>query len=95
MLEKVFEAIKINNLTLKNRFVVPAMVSKYCTTDGYATEQYIAYHEAKAKGGWGLIIAEDYRIAPNVGASAELPGLFTEEHIKSHSELTERVHAAG
>ena len=75
--------------------VVPAMVTKYCTVDGFATEQYISYHEAKAKGGWGLIIAEDYRIAPNTGASAILPGLFTEEHIQSHRELTRRVHAAG
>lgn len=95
MLEKVFEPITIKGVTLKNRFVVPAMVSKYCTADGFATEQYIAYHERKAQGGWGLLIAEDYRIAPNVGASAILPGLFTEEHIRSHSELTRRVHAAG
>ncbi len=95
MLKKVFESITINELTLKNRFVVPAMVSKYCTVDGFATEQYIAYHEAKAKGGWGLIIAEDYRISPNAGASAILPGLFTEEHVQSHTELTKRVHAAG
>ena len=95
MLKKVFEPITINGLTLKNRMVVPAMVTKYCTIDGFATEQYISYHEAKAKGGWGLIIAEDYRIAPNTGASAILPGLFTEEHIQSHHELTKRVHAAG
>ena len=60
MLKKIFEPITINQLTLKNRLVVPAMVSKYTTQDGFATEQYIAYHEAKAKGGWGLIIAEDY-----------------------------------
>lgn len=95
MLKKIFEPITINQLTLKNRLVVPAMVSKYTTQDGFATEQYIAYHEAKAKGGWGLIIAEDYCINPHAGASAILPGLYTEEHIKSHSELTRRVHAAG
>lgn len=95
MLEKVFEPITINQLTLKNRFVVPAMVSKYTTKDGFATEQYIAYHEAKAKGGWGLIIAEDYCINPHAGASAILPGLYTEDHIKSHAALTARVHAAG
>ena len=59
MLKKVFEPITINGLTLKNRMVVPAMVTKYCTVDGFATEQYISYHEAKAKGGWGLIIVEN------------------------------------
>ena len=95
MLEKIFEPITINHLTLKNRLVVPAMVSFYCPEDGMATEQYIAYHEAKARGGWGLIIAENYRINPQSGYAARLPGLFTEAHIKSHSELTRRVHAAG
>lgn len=95
MLTRIFEPITINHLTLKNRLVVPAMVSFYCPNDGMASEQYIAYHEAKAKGGWGLIIAEDYRINPHAGASRNLPGLFTEEHIKSHSELTRRVHEAG
>lgn len=95
MFERIFSPITINHLTLKNRLVVPAMVSKYTTKDGFATEQYIAYHEAKAKGGWGLIIAEDYRINPQAGASVELPGLFTDEHIKSHTELTRRVHEAG
>lgn len=95
MLERIFEPITINKLKIKNRLIVPAMVSFYCSNDGMATEQYIAYHEAKAKGGWGLIIAEDYRVSPHVGASRNLPGLFTEEHVKSHSELTRRVHEAG
>ena len=95
MFKRVFEPIQINKLKIKNRLVVPAMASFYCMSDGMATEQYIAYHEAKAKGGWGLIIAEDYRINPKSGASKKLPGLFTEAHIHSHSELTKRVHEAG
>lgn len=49
---KVFEPLKLRNLVLKNRMVVSAMVTNYCTPDGMATEKYIAYHEHKAKGGW-------------------------------------------
>lgn len=49
---KVFEPMKINGLELKNRIVVSAMVTNYCTPDGKATEKFIAYHEHKAKGGW-------------------------------------------
>ena len=48
---KVFEPMKINGLELKNRMVVSAMVTNYCTPDGKATEKFIAYHEHKAKGG--------------------------------------------
>ena len=49
---KVFEAMKINSLEVKNRMGVSAMVTNYCKPDGKATEKFIAYHEHKAKGGW-------------------------------------------
>ena len=52
---KVFEPFKINQMELKNSMVVSAMVTNYCSEDGMATEKFIAYHEHKAKGGWGLI----------------------------------------
>ena len=54
----------IRGKTIRNRLVVPPMVTDFCTGDGKATERYIAYHEEKAKGGWGLIITEDYGIDP-------------------------------
>jgi len=94
-MKKLLEPITVNTMTLKNRMVVSAMVTGFCKEDGYATEQFIAYHEAKAKGGWGLIIPEDYVIAPGVGGSKDLPGLFCDEQIASHQQLTDRVHAAG
>lgn len=95
MLKKIFEPIQIGSLTIKNRLVVPAMASNYSNLEGLATEQLIGYHEAKAKGGWGLIIVEDYRVCPEAGASAKLPGLYDDKQIPSHQELTRRVHEAG
>ena len=62
MFDHVFSPITIKGKTIKNRFTVPAMVCNYCNKDGTATERYIAYHETKAKGGWGLIITEDYTL---------------------------------
>lgn len=92
---KIFAPVNIGSMEVKNRLVVSAMVTHYCDDDGFATERYIAYHEAKAKGGWGLIITEDYRISKEAGASPTLPGLFNDAQIVSHKELTDRVHAAG
>ncbi len=92
---KVFEPMKIGKLELKNRMVVSAMVTNYCTADGMATEKFIAYHEHKAKGGWGLIITEDYAVTPTAGGFVNLPGLWEDEQIESHRKLTERIHAAG
>lgn len=92
---KIFEPMKINHLELKNRMVVSAMVTNYCTPDGMATEKFIAYHEHKAKGGWGLIITEDYAVTPTAGGFVKLPGLWEDGQIESHRRLTERIHAAG
>lgn len=92
---KVYEPLKLKNLELKNRMVVSAMVTNYCTPDGMATEKYIAYHEHKAKGGWGLIITEDYAVTKTAGGFKNLPGLWEDTQIESHRKLTERVHAAG
>lgn len=91
----IFEPIKINKTEFKNRLVVSAMVTSYCNEDGTPTEQYIAYHEEKAKGGWGIICTEDYTIAPNVGGFRRLPGLWDDSQIGPHRELTERVHKQG
>lgn len=92
---KIFEPLKLRNLELKNRMVVSAMVTNYCTPDGMATEKFIAYHEHKAKGGWGLIITEDYAVTPAAGGFKNLPGLWEDAQIESHRELTRRVHEAG
>jgi len=61
MLKNLFSPMRIGKMEVSNRLVVPAMVMNFCNNDGTATEKYIAYHEAKAKGGWGLIITGDSR----------------------------------
>jgi 2,4-dienoyl-CoA reductase-like NADH-dependent reductase (Old Yellow Enzyme family)/thioredoxin reductase len=86
--------INIGTLQLKNRLAVAAMVTVYCDDDGFATERYIAYHEARAMGGWGLIITEDYAVDP-AGRGFFTPGFWKDEHIASHHELTARVHQHG
>lgn len=92
---KVFEPFKINQMELKNRMVVSAMVTNYCSEDGMATEKFIAYHEHKAKDGWGLIITEDYAVTPTAGGFKKLPRLWEDGQIESRKELTRRIHEAG
>lgn len=94
-LKRVFEPMKIGSIEIKNRFIVSAMVMNCCTEDGKATDQFIAYHEAKAKGGWGLIVTEDYAVDPTGKTYERIPGLWCDEQIESHKRLTDRVHAAG
>ena len=95
MLDHLFSPFTIRGKTIKNRTVVPAMVTDFCTDEGKATDRYIAYHEAKAKGGFGLIITEDYAIDPRGRGFKNVAGLWNDEQIESHSRLPARVHQYG
>lgn len=95
MLDKLFTSCKIGTMEVPNRLIVPAMVTNFNTIDGYPTERWIAYHEAKAKGGWGLIITEDYAIDEHGKGYRFIAGLWKDDQIESHKELPERIHKYG
>ena len=54
MFEHVFAPIKIREMELKNRIILPAMGTRMADADGFVTEKLVAYHAARAKGGCGL-----------------------------------------
>lgn len=91
----MFSPITINGCEIPNRFAVTAMVSDTCTEEGYATEQYIKYLEAKAKGGYGLIITENYIVNRHAGGYKYVAGLYKDDLIPGHKELTGAVHKHG
>lgn len=91
-LNHLFTPYKIGNCEIPNRLVVPAMVANMCPDEGKASEQYIRYHEEKAKGGWGLIITEDYRVNANAGGYPHISALYDESQIESHRRLTDTIH---
>lgn len=92
MFKKLFSPFKINNCEIPNRLVVTAMVVNYCNKDGKATDRYIAYHEAKAKGGWGLIVTEDYAVNEHAMGYQFISGLWNDDQIESHKKLTDTIH---
>lgn len=95
MLKNVFSSKRIGKMELPNRLIVPAMVTNYCNSDGTATERYIAYHEARAMGGWGLIITEDYAVDPGGKGFPKIPGLWDDCQIDGHRKFTDSIHKHG
>lgn len=90
MFKKLFEPGNIGKLTLKNRIVMAPMVTCYAV-DGEVTERLIHYHEARARGGAGLIVTEASFLTAspgtiNVGDDKYIPGL---------RRLVESIHEAG
>ena len=92
MLKKLFIPHKIGNCVIPNRLVVTAMVVDYNNEDGTATDRFIKYQEEKAKGGWGLIITEDYAVNEHAKGYLRIGGLYKDEQIPSHKRLTDSIH---
>ena len=56
--KKLFEPVRIGQMHIRNRIVMPGMNTGLSTEDGYVTQQMKDYYEERAKGGVGLIIVE-------------------------------------
>ena len=95
MYENLFSPYKLKNIELKNKLVVTAMVTNYCEEDGTLTERWMRYHEEKAKGGWGMIITEDYCFRPHGKGYNRIPGLYSDDQIAKNKEFTDRIHKYG
>ena len=66
-LPKLFEPFAIGTMSLKNRLVMPPMVTNFGTKDGYVTDRTKDYYEARAESGVGLIIVEATCIEAPIG----------------------------
>ncbi len=56
--QELLEPGQIGQAKLRNRIVMPAMLTKYGTEEGYVTQRSKDYYEERAKGGVGLVIIE-------------------------------------
>jgi 2,4-dienoyl-CoA reductase-like NADH-dependent reductase (Old Yellow Enzyme family)/thioredoxin reductase len=56
--KKLFQPLKVKNITIPNRLVMSAACTEYGTKDGYVTDRLINYYAERAKGGTGLIFVE-------------------------------------
>ena len=71
------------------------MVTNYCDHEGKVTERFKAYHEARAKGGVGLIITEAIYVASSGRGFPNEVGISDDAHIEGLKELTAVVHKHG
>ncbi|MCR4443318.1 MAG: NAD(P)/FAD-dependent oxidoreductase [Peptococcaceae bacterium] len=95
MFDLLFQPFQIGSLKLKNRLCISAMETCYCDIDGKVTPRYIAYMEARAKGGWGLITTELTAISIQGRAFFNCLGLWDDAHIEGNKKLVDTIHKNG
>jgi len=93
--DKLFEPGKIGKLTVKNRFIMGAMGVGFAEASGNPTDKTVAYYEARAKGGFGLIITEVTRVQDTEFCTPLEPSLGSDQWIPGWKKVTDAVHAAG
>src|SRR5215471_17591443 len=86
---KLLEPLRINSMTLPNRVVVPAMVTRLSGEDGYVNEAVMDRYVRYAEGRVGLIVVEATAIHGN--KSGPLLRLSDESFIPGHRALVRRV----
>jgi 2,4-dienoyl-CoA reductase-like NADH-dependent reductase (Old Yellow Enzyme family) len=89
---KLLEPLRINGMTIPNRVLVPAMVTRLSGEDGYVNEAVIDRYVRYAEGHVGLIVVEATAIHGN--KSGPLLRLSDDSFIAGHRALVDRVHAA-
>jgi len=72
------------------------MGSNFASSDGHCSERLIAYYQARAKGGAGLLILETSAVSwPKGSAMPNTVGFSSDDFIPGLTELTRRVHKHG
>jgi len=91
--EKMFSRGKIGNLNLKSRIVMPAMGTGIIGSDCMVNDAAVAYVQARAKSGCGLIITGVTRVAEGEGVGAPRQVSATDsKYIPGLRRLADAVH---
>lgn len=90
---KLFESVKLGNLTLKNRMAMAPMTRSRANQDGIVGELTTLYYTQRASA--GLIISEAINISEQAQGSPFTPGIYTKEQIEAWKKVTKSVHEAG
>ncbi len=93
-LTTLFSPIKIGSMEIKNRIVMAPMATQFANPDGSVSQKLMDYHEARAKGGVGLITLGvttvdtffPYPVTLNLSDDSFVPGF---------QALTDMVHRHG
>ncbi|MCB2355716.1 NAD(P)/FAD-dependent oxidoreductase [Clostridium estertheticum] len=94
--KNIFSSLKVKNMTLKNRIIMPPMGTNFAGQNGEINEEHIKYYEQRAKGGTGLIIVENVSVQFPLGSNGTTQlRIDIDSFMPSLYELTERLHKYG
>jgi 2,4-dienoyl-CoA reductase-like NADH-dependent reductase (Old Yellow Enzyme family)/thioredoxin reductase len=92
-LTRLFQPGNIGRVEVRNRIVMPAMAAGYATEDGYVTDRLVAYYEARARGGVGLILTGGAYITDVGRSPLQFQGIYEGEQVPGLKKLARAIKA--
>ncbi len=93
LVSKLFQPLSVRSLSLPNRLVLPAMVTRLSGEDGHVNDAIRARYVRYAKGGVGLIVVE--AMAVHSAKSGPLLRISSDEFVPGLRDLVRRCKDAG
>ena len=89
---KLFEPLNVAGMTIVNRVMVPAMVTRLSGEDGLVNRDIIDRYVRYAQGGAGLIVIE--AMAVHRAKSGPLLRISDDQYVPGLTDLVRRIHDA-
>ncbi|MGA2768554.1 MAG: NADH:flavin oxidoreductase [Candidatus Bathyarchaeia archaeon] len=90
----LLDPLKVKDLTLKNRIVMPPMQTSRATVKGAVTDRLIGFYVRRSTA-LGLLIVEHSYVSAAGKLSPKQLGIYDDELIHGLKRLASRIHAVG
>lgn len=91
----LFTPLQLRAKTARNRLIVPAMATHFAEPDGSAGERLAAYLEARAEGGFGIVVTENIGVHPGGRVMARMLMAEDESRIAGLARLATAIRGHG
>src|SRR5947209_10119182 len=92
---RLFSPISIGRVGLRNRTVFQPHFTALGGLDGMPTDDLVAYHEERARGGVGLIVTESHAVHPTGKMSGRFLNAYDPAVVLGFAKIAAAVHAQG
>ncbi|KAF4449918.1 NADPH2 dehydrogenase [Fusarium austroafricanum] len=92
---KLFTPVKVGNNELKHRIVLAPLTRRRADEKTAVPAPYAKDYYAQRASAGGLLISEGTFIAHEAGGMSRVPGIYSEEQLKSWKIITNAVHSKG
>src|ERR1700690_2211026 len=89
-----FDALKIRDITFRNRVAVSPMC-QYSSTDGFANDWHFVHLGSRAVGGAALVLTEATAVVAEGRISPQDLGIWRDDHIEPLARIVRFIHEQG